>query len=722
MRPDERLSSAQARYWLRQAIWVWPIVGALLLLLVSYFLRGTMDKAVRDDVRSGLESIVRAEVAALRLWYRAQEQIAQSLASDRQVIDSARSLLNLGPQASVSDLVGSPHQTQLRLELESHLKQHDFTGFLLVRPDLTIVASARPELLSVTLQASDREAWDRHVSRGKATISSPQPSRVLLLDQDQASRAGVPTMFAWAAVKDDVGEVIGGFAFRIDPQKQFQDLLNIGRYAHFAETYAFNRDGVMISESRFREELARIGLLSASERSSLNIPLRDPGVDLTRGSAVPANLDQRPLTLMAAAATSGQSGSDAAGYRDYRGVLVVGAWQWLEDYGIGVATEQNFQEAFLSFTYLRLFVWGLFCLLVALAGVIYAMLSFASRLDRQAQMAALQAKRLGQYALNEKIGEGGMGVVYRAHHAMLHRPTAVKFLHPQKSTLKSVHRFEQEVQLTSQLTHPNTVTVYDFGRTPEGIFYYAMELVDGVTLEDVVEKSGPLPEPRVIAILAQVAGSLAEAHEKGLVHRDIKPANIMLSIQGGIFDFVKVLDFGLACSVDVGRDARMTSDDAIAGTPLYLSPEAIQNSDRIDPRSDLYSLGAVGYFLMTGRPVFEGTSVAEILHQHINTMPKRPSLVVDRTLMPELESLIMKCLAKNPDDRPGSARELADDLADLSSHYPWSQLQARQAWLGKPRILAHWDAPANTELSTEVDNEFKGVTTVKLKDDQTGRS
>src|SRR5262249_26642253 len=202
-----------------------------------------------------------------------------------------------------------------------------------------------------------------------------------------------------------------------------------------------------------------------------------------------------------------------------------------------------------------------------------------------------RARRLGQYTLLEKIGEGGMGVVYRAEHEMLRRPTAIKLLGPQSAGEQTLKRFEREAQLTARLNNPHTVTVFDFGRTPEGAFYYVMEYLDGLDLDRLVRESGPLPPGRVLNVLEQVCEALAEAHGVGLVHRDIKPGNILLSERGGVTDFAKLLDFGLV--KDVNEDARLTRENVFAGTLHYLAPETIENGGSPDPRSDLYALGAV---------------------------------------------------------------------------------------------------------------------------------
>ena len=241
----------------------------------------------------------------------------------------------------------------------------------------------------------------------------------------------------------------------------------------------------------------------------------------------------------------------------------------------------------------------------------------------------VQKIRLGQYTLEEKLGQGGMGVVYRASHAMLRRPTAIKLL-SNSTDPSALARFEREVQRTAMLTHPNTVTVFDYGRTPDGVFYYAMELLDGATLDEIVEVDGPQPAARVIHLLDQAAASLAEAHGAGLIHRDVKPGNILVVERGGISDLVKVLDFGLVKDIGPRRDdgpsaaPTLTVANAITGTPLYMSPEAVVAPETADPRSDLYALGAVGYWLLTGTHVFSG-SLVEVCAHHLHSEPEPPS-------------------------------------------------------------------------------------------------
>ena len=291
-----------------------------------------------------------------------------------------------------------------------------------------------------------------------------------------------------------------------------------------------------------------------------------------------------------------------------------------------------------------------------------------------------RARRLGQYTLGEKLGEGGMGVVYRAEHEMLRRPTAIKLLPPGRAGEDALRRFEREVQQTARLTNPHTISIYDYGRTPDGLFYYVMEYLDGVDLEELVRESGPMTPARVVRVMRQVCAALAEAHGIGLIHRDIKPANILLCERGGIPDITKVLDFGLVREITGSADPRLTAENVVNGTPQYLAPEAIRNADSIDARSDLYALGAVGYFLLTGTPVFSGRGSLEVIHHHLQTIPEPPSKRLGKPLPPKLEAVILSCLAKNPDERPDSARALATALKACDDVAAWDELDARRYW------------------------------------------
>ncbi len=291
---------------------------------------------------------------------------------------------------------------------------------------------------------------------------------------------------------------------------------------------------------------------------------------------------------------------------------------------------------------------------------------------------ARQAMRLGQYQLERMIGSGSAGDVYLARHAMLRRPTAIKLLRPDLAGERNIQQFENEVQQTSQLTHPNTVSVYDYGRTPDGIFYYAMEYLPGMNLMDLVRRFGPLTPARVIHVLRQACGSLEEAHAAGLVHRDIKPGNMILCQRGGVRDVVKVVDFGLvkAFTAEGVEDGEGT----IHGTPSYLAPESIKTPDEADHRADIYALGVTGYVLLAGVHPHNGEDMVAIFMKHLHSTPARPSEHLGRPLPADLEDVVLGCLAKDRADRPQSAADLRHALDDCHDAGRWSQTDSERWW------------------------------------------
>lgn len=291
-----------------------------------------------------------------------------------------------------------------------------------------------------------------------------------------------------------------------------------------------------------------------------------------------------------------------------------------------------------------------------------------------------EAMTLGQYSLEKKIGEGGMGVVYRARHALLRRPTAIKLMASANASEAQLARFAREVQTTARLSHANIVSVYDFGRSATGAFYYAMEYVDGIDLEHLVLRDGPQAPGRVLRILIQAADALAEAHAAGLVHRDIKPSNMILTPHARSGEQIKLVDFGLVKEVEAGRETLASDVFSVKGTPLYMAPETITQATPVDARTDLYSLGAVGYFLLTGAPVFDAKTVVEVCANHVYTPVVPASTRLGRPLPAELDRILLDCLAKSPANRPRSAQALLDRLERLHDCNDFSASAAADWW------------------------------------------
>jgi serine/threonine-protein kinase len=305
---------------------------------------------------------------------------------------------------------------------------------------------------------------------------------------------------------------------------------------------------------------------------------------------------------------------------------------------------------------------------------------YGSSIINTLRVEAFEARRLGQYQLRERIGAGGMGEVYLAEHQLLKRPCAIKLIRPDSAAdPRALARFEREVRATARLSHWNTVEIYDYGRTEDGTFYYVMELLPGLSLAELVERHGPLPAGRVIYLLRQVCAALREAHAIGLIHRDIKPANIFAAERGGQFDVAKLLDFGLVMRSVADADLGVSSEGTVAGTPHYMAHELATATGAPDRRADLYAVGAVAYFLLTGRPPFTGPTALAVLVAHARD-PVVPPSKIRPDVPADLERVILRCLAKDPAERYQGADELEQALAQCAAAADWSADRAAAWW------------------------------------------
>ncbi|MDR3460211.1 MAG: serine/threonine protein kinase [Verrucomicrobiae bacterium] len=691
-------------------IWALPLVIAALVAVLGWWGNGRLRETIEGQLRAQLTATLNANVTALGIWTTNQTRLATSLAEDPTVRTLANKIFQAPPPILRREFRPQPppELEQFVTDFRPRLAQLGYEIAQLVNTNFMVVANSQHAQLGVNIELSDAHTnkFAQLFAAGEPVIITPfkpellmqrragrNPSGVLRTNDfrrlnrppppngGRPRRGDVTLMQVAAPVRDDDRTVVGALALIINPDKEFSRILSVARSGDSGETYAFDQTGLLISHSRFDAQLKQLGLLEATNTSSaLNLRLHDPGGDLTKGFQ-PTNSEggARPLTRLVASAVDGEDTVDMVPARDYRGVPVVGASCWLPQFGFGVATQIDADEAYRPLRVLQMVfvVLILFLLLCATGMFVVSNVTWSRRLDE----AELKLKQLGQYTLEEKIGSGGMGVVYRARHALMRRDTAVKLLLPDRADPAAIARFEREVCLTCQLTHPNTIQVYDYGHTPDGIFYYAMEYLRGLNLHDLVARYGPVPEGRVIHILAQICDSLAEAHGVGLIHRDIKPANIFLCHRGGVADCVKVLDFGLVREYR-GDDAggnNPDGDNVIEGTPWFTPPEAIHGNVKIDQRSDLYSLGALGYYLLTGEYIFEAETVAEIYQKQLRAAPVPPSQRTTKPISAGLEQLLLCCLAKEPADRPQSAEELRARLLACPAAGEWP-VAARVAW------------------------------------------
>jgi eukaryotic-like serine/threonine-protein kinase len=713
---------------LKQLIWILPLALAGLVAVLGWWGNGRLRDTIDGQLKAQLTATLNANVTALGFWTTNQTRLATSLAEDPSVRALASGIFQAN-QLARRNGPPPPELQQFATDLRPRLAQLGYETAQLVNTNYVVMASSRggpqggvgnlvsdahtnkfaelfasgepviitpfkPELL--TQRRLGRGGFGPGPLRTNAPPRAngpPRANRPALAPAGRGRRGDQTLMQVAAPVRDQTNNIIvGALALIIDPDKEFSRIISSARVGTSGETYAFDQTGLMISQSRFDDQLKDLGLLERTNVSSaLNLRLRDPGGDLTRGFQLTnSETATNFLISLVASAVDGDDTVDVEPSRDYRGVPVVGASCWLPQFGFGVATQIDADEAYRPMRILQLVfvVLILFLLLCATGLFVFSNLTWRRRLSE----AELKLKQLGQYTLAEKIGEGGMGVVYRAHHALLRRETAVKLLLPNRADPASIARFEKEVRLTCQLTHPNTIQVYDYGHTPDGIFYYAMEFLRGLNLHELIARYGPQTEGRVIHILAQVCDSLAEAHALGLIHRDIKPGNVFLCSRGGVPDCVKVLDFGLVREFRADNLTRtiVVKENVIEGTPWFTPPEAINGSGQIDPRSDLYAVGALGYYLLTGQYIFDAETVSEIHEKQLAAAPVPPGQRTMNPISPEMEQTILRCLEKDAAARPQSAGELKTLLLASPAAADWTPA-ARVAW---------WDAYAHQPIAS----------------------
>jgi len=667
---------------------LWRVL--LLLAIVAILLAGTwihkrVEEALHHIISGDLQTILEIDIAALEFWMDQERSTVIAWAGEEHLRDMTRALQGLASGAP--DLPGklqtAPEQERLRELLEPLLDTDNYVGFGIINSaGLILAAGADDEQI-----IGQRLTPQGHA--GLASVFTQQGGWIAPFWRGQyiesaSLQEDVTLMGVSATIMDSAGQPLAALALFVPPEKDFTRILSIARMGESGDTYAFDEKGRMLSDTRHLESLKAAGILpdAPTVRAVLRIELRDPGGNLLKGYRTDTPMAGRPLTRLIAAALSDDSRLQVTldRYRDYRGIPVVGAARWLPELGFGVATEVDAAEVFSALRPIEIAFWVVsVLLLLALAGLIVFSV-IVRRMGRRIEA----IKQLGQYTLEKKIGEGGMGKVYIARHALLRRPTAVKLLSTTKIDKENLNRFEYEVQLTSELTHPNTIEIYDYGHTREGVFYYVMEYLPGIDLSRLIEEEGAIPANRAAHILCQVCGSLSEAHARGLIHRDIKPLNIILTERGGLLDFVKVLDFGLV--KDLNTDIEHTVADAIPGTPPYIAPERLSDPRNIDCRSDLYSVGAVAFNLLTGKPLFEGNSSMDIAYKVVAEVAPRVSEFV--AVDAELDQLVSDCLERNPDARPQSAQDIIERLQAIIGQDTWSQADARKWWDRHPEWLS----------------------------------
>lgn len=679
--------------WFQKAITYLPIASQVLLLGVAllpliWHLSTIIAQYSKSLVAQELEVLVSQQSEELKRWHTHWQSVLQTLASRSEI----ESLLT----APASEQIPKRGLPELQRVIDAALAPQ--AAFCLWDKQMRLIASSE-----VAADTRELPGWTpfrcadlMKAANGELTIKMPIASQNPLPPPLTDHTATV-----FCPVLDNAGSVSGVLAIQSSAIESSFDKVTAAwksiSDARDYDTYVVDSSGRLISELRFSERFNRLidlvgnrtsAVKSRTVNSQQDLLIRDPGVDLF-GNRSPAAHASWPLTVAAQAVADSRSGASVDGYRNYVGQKVVGSWVYLRDQKLGVVMELPFDEAFQFRSYANTILAALLtlCCIGTLIGVIS---SWPKRRIKDVQS-------VGPYKIQELLGEGGMGKVYLAEHSLLCRPTAIKILSGDNVDMSVLMRFEREVQLASQLTHPNTISIYDFGRNENGLFYYAMEFIDGGHLGQLVEFDGPLPAGRCVYLVRQLCFALREAHLAGVVHRDIKPQNVMLCDRGGEPDFIKLVDYGLVKAFAPGVSDSTAQTNIIIGTPRFMAPERLQSPWLADPRVDIYSIGGLIYYMLTAElpPLVTPTDAAENVQVGVET------LWLSNIAGP-FSKLLEQCMSYNSSTRPSSIASLLAELDHLAVEFPWTREDSERWWKQRGTKFKHFLASKRKNINGAV--------------------
>ena len=616
------------------------LLAAIALIALGYWTYRAVEGSLRELRAATLASMLDTQVRSLEIWIENRKTDMRRIAREQQVRSQVEALAKIAARAaSASDeYCSAPARRPLVEQLAVALEEQGAVAFNVTDRARRIIASRFREHCGLRLRDAAFERDLAPVFEGQTRFVRPYAHEERFEAPPKKPLIERPVTWFETPVLDAAGNVIASLGFAEYADGQFGGVLAAARTGETGEAYAFERNGRLLSQSRF----------------AVQAPASSP--------------------IAAHVVAERAQGTVLDPYRSYHGGEVIGAWRWLDQHDFGIAIELGAAEAYAPLRYLNIAFGVVFGALVI--AVFAALVSAWSvvRLKKE------RGRRVGAYRLGERIGEGGMANIYLAQHDLLKRPTAVKLMKPHRATDEMIARFEREAQLASSLSHPNTVEIFDYGHTREGLFYYAMEYLDGMTVSQVLERQRPIPVARTIHILRQVCAALAEAHARDIIHRDIKPENIMVCRYGGAYDFVKILDFGLVKHISRKHSRDLTRALRILGTPLYMAPERLRNPADVDARSDIYAVGALAFLMLTGRKLFDSTDDLELSSKILNDEPPRVAAAAPQPVPMELDLIVTSCVEKKRELRPQRVADLVEAFDVLALEHRWTQREAQEWW------------------------------------------
>ncbi|QDS87924.1 Serine/threonine-protein kinase PknB [Rosistilla ulvae] len=678
LRPDKPTVSS----WLKSRLQADTrgIVFAL-VCITSLLLAWLVDRRVReysiDSERAALRSNVKSAASEVKLWATQLETQAKQWGRDPKLLALAQQYLAMRPTPDKDQLLDSDLAQQTR-ERADELFGAGVPYMLWTPQGLTLASGPSDQSDVGTHLPPEAMVELARAANGAVQLQFPTHPKQ---SSDSVSPEAPKQMWVSFPIHSTGSAPVAVMRVRDTAWLQhFQAFFEKQNVGTLADTFCIDRDAHVLMRTRHAALWPDLGIVDATDRPDSEdgfVRVVDPGGPLADGYRPDRSRRMLPLTEAAARVTVGEDGTNIVGYRDIRGERVVGAWRWLPELELGIVSEVSFDSAYAFPRRMRYGLAAVLLLPLGLTGLAWFGDSFLRPKHLPTNAGGQQ---VGAYELLEKIGEGGMGYVYRARHSLLKRASAVKILRPDRLTMVDVGRFDREVKLAAQLTSPHTIRILDYGRTDDGLIYFAMEYLDGLTLSTVIMRSGSLSASRTLHFLIQLCKSIEEAHTAGLIHRDIKPENIIITRRGNEADWLILFDFGLAKSVAPNSKEFRTRETIWAGTPMFMSPERVRTPAAVDPRMDVYAIGAVGYFMLTGRPPFTTANPEMIFEQVLGVMPLPPSQAGATSSIPALDAIVMRCLAKSPDDRPDNAAQLRTRLEELAAKQPWTADEANAWW------------------------------------------
>ena len=658
----------------RTSGWLW-LAALLPTALVGWWTYRQVESTMRQSVQNELKGFADSVTLASQRYLTDKAQLVESWSRQPSLQEAIVELVELeNSNASVEQLRSAPQSDQIKTQLQK-LSGFDDVKFVVWNDSYRILSSWLEDRADVgnPVAPSGAENLARAMS-GETVLFGPE--RLEDNAEGFVPETTRPVMAIIVPIHNQEGRIIAAMLIRgIGMFDEFSRMFVDVAIAGELDAYAVDREGIMLTDSPHALAMSTQNRLDlAADDIAARLRVADPGFELTTENVESVRRNICPLTISVAGATTGHSDVQIEEYKNYAGQSVVGAWRWNSDWNLGIIIEKDSNRAFAAARIVR---FG-FLLLGSL--LFLTAFGSAAKIARTSTQERAAVHPLSRYDVTDELGSGGMGVVYRAKHRQLGRETALKVMIGDRRNKEDGMRFDREARLAASLSNPHSVTIYDYGRSEDGEAYCVMEFLRGLTLQEVVARSGHQSIGRVLFILSQICDALGEAHGLNLLHRDIKPQNIMLSLDASVGDWAVVFDYGLAKPFEPVSGVYNTSETIWSGTPMYMAPERFRQPAAMDPRSDIYSVGCVAYYLLSGRPPFIECDPESLFALILSEQPLSIAIHRNEHVPDEISDMVMTCMAKSVDQRYETIQQLSEVVNDLRDKYPWSVDDARQWW------------------------------------------